>query len=182
VWVPTLPWAEAADPAWTAKNLSDGIAQMRTALGATAPIWVALPPERRSGASFPIEADDPWSGVEADFWTDGNGAELEGLLFLPRPGTTLLAPELHAVPGDLEAYPGYTLPVAQLAQSLLTGSSGWPQRRVAIPNLMGFDRTHDWEDACATPAGNDRAELAFSYFFTLLSFLRSVYIEVGGAT
>lgn len=44
-------------------------------------IWVHLGPGRASGASHPLEGDDPWQGGESIFWKIEGGENAEGFLY-----------------------------------------------------------------------------------------------------
>jgi len=48
-------------------------------------LWAHLSLSRASGASNPLEADDPWQGSEQGFWKEHGGEYLEGLLYQADP-------------------------------------------------------------------------------------------------
>lgn len=101
----------------TSAELSYAIGQLH-ALGFPH-IWMHFSPDRASGASRPLEADDPWRGDLPSFWTTGTGLHVEGLLW-----------QSHAVkPDDDRCDPAsdacWLKSWAEVVSRVGKGSHGW---------------------------------------------------------
>src|SRR5262249_25558562 len=80
VWL--VPGFEVVGPGggWTSAQLAHGLQTIHD-LRPEAAVGVHLQPERASGASNPLEADDPWRGDEAAFWRSHGGEHADALLY-----------------------------------------------------------------------------------------------------
>src|SRR5262249_5151113 len=69
-----VPGFEVVGPGggWTSADLSRALRTIHT-LRPEAALGLHLQPERTSGASDPIEPDDPWHGDEIGFWRSNGG-------------------------------------------------------------------------------------------------------------
>lgn len=65
---------------WPSKALSDVLLWLQGRLSPEAVMGVWCVPERATGASYPVQPDDPWHGDELAFWTS-YGGERANLLF-----------------------------------------------------------------------------------------------------
>lgn len=74
---------------WTSAQLSKGLRTLKRLLP-RALLGVHLQPERATGASYPLEADDPWQGDEAAFWRSHGGELADVFLYQSPHGTKLL--------------------------------------------------------------------------------------------
>ena len=139
IWVPGF---EVVGPGggWTSKQLSDALILMHATLGNAAPLYVHLTPERPTGASHPVEDDDPWQGDEVGFWTSHGGEYLTGLLYQTPHGDKLLRPETQPV--EPSGYRGYIDRIIEIHDRSLTGGTGWRQVRVAIFETIASDFFH----------------------------------------
>jgi hypothetical protein len=74
---------------WTSAELSRGLLAIHDALPSTV-LAVHLQDERASGASYPVEPDDPWQGDEPGFWQSHGGEFVDILAYQTPSGRKLL--------------------------------------------------------------------------------------------
>jgi len=87
-----VPGFEVVGPGggWTSKELSDSL-QLLKQLLPNAMLGVHLQPERASGASNPLESDDPWQGDEPGFWRSHGGELVDVFLYQTGHGSSILS-------------------------------------------------------------------------------------------
>lgn len=131
---------------WTSAQLSRGL----TVLGWTgAVIGVHLQPERATGASHPVEPDDPWQGDEAGFWKSHGGELADVLLYQTPHGSKLLA-------GD-----GWEDRWIEILDRLGIGARGWRKVHVCAFEKTGYDYYHGaCSDADVVRTSNRARDLA----------------------
>lgn len=86
-----VPGFEVVGPGacWTSHELNDALGVIH--VGAPlAQLDVHFQPERLTGASYPVEPDDPWQGCEPCFWTQFNGQYVNTVLYQTPHGDKLL--------------------------------------------------------------------------------------------
>lgn len=114
---------------WTSAQLSKGLQTIKR-LRPESVIAVHLQPERATGASHPVEPDDPWQGDEAGFWTS-HGGELADLFAYQTPhGPKLLN-------GD-----GWEDRWVEVITRLGTGERGWRQVPLCFFESVAYDYYH----------------------------------------
>ena len=77
--------------AWTAAQISHALLVGHQLMPNAVWAWEGCP-ERFSGASHPLQADDPWQGNEDAFWTSNGGEFLQIMLYETPHGPMLLDP------------------------------------------------------------------------------------------
>ena len=132
-----LPGFEVVGPGggWTSKQLSNGLKALKAANPCA--IAVHLQPERATGASHPVEPDDPWHGDEAGFWTSHGGEFADALFYQTPHGSKLLDPN-GAGPG----VGGWEDRWVEIVDRLGAGALGWRKVRLIFGEVTGFDYFH----------------------------------------
>lgn len=86
-----VPGFEVVGPGggWNSAELSRGLETIH-ARRPEAVVGVHLQPERATGASHPVESNDPWLGGEPEFWRSHGGQYADVLLYQTPHGSKLL--------------------------------------------------------------------------------------------
>jgi hypothetical protein len=114
---------------WTSAELSRGLLVIHAALP-TAILAVHLQPERATGASHPVEPDDPWHGDEAGFWWSHGGEFVDVFLYQTPHGAKLLD-------GD-----GWEDRWLEIVTRLGVGARGWRQVPLNFFESIAYDYSH----------------------------------------
>lgn len=120
---------------WTSAQLSRGLKALKT--GGFGAIGVHLQPERATGASHPVEPDDPWHGDEAGFWTS-NGGELADILLYQTPHGRKLLDRNGAALG-VGAWEDRWV---EIVDRLGKGTLGWRKVALCMFEKTGYDYYH----------------------------------------
>lgn len=119
---------------WTSAQLSRGLTALHNARPGA--IGVHLQPERATGASHPVESDDPWHGDEAGFWTSHGGEFADCLCYQTPHGTKLLDVNAQGV-GEWEDR------WIEIVERLGVGALGWRKVQLVMFEKTGYDYFHD---------------------------------------
>ncbi len=133
VWL--VPGFEVVGPGggWTSAQLSHGLQVIHGQRPESA-LAVHLQPERASGASHPIEADDPWHGDEPGFWRSNGGEFVDALLYQTPHGTKLLDPN-----GAGRGVGGWEDRWREILERLGQGHRGWRRVGLSFFEATAFD-------------------------------------------
>jgi hypothetical protein len=135
---------------WTSKQLSDGLTFLHTHLP-EARLGVHLQPERATGASYPVEPDDPWQGDEAGFWVSHGGEHAQALLYQTPHGDKLLNPNLTGPSSWEDRW-------IEILDRLGTGSKGWRLVPLCFFETTTYDYYHGGCSDADTQRLNQRAQ------------------------
>jgi len=138
---------------WTSAQLSRGLMALHDAgFGA---IGVHLQPERATGASHPVEPDDPWHGDEAGFWTSHGGEFADCLLYQTPHGSKLLDP--NGGGPNIGAWEDRWI---EIIDRLGKGALGWRKVQLVMFEKTGYDYFHnDCTDADVVRTSNRAYDL-----------------------
>lgn len=137
IWV--VPGFEVVGPGggWTSAQLSQGLQALHAQLPAAA-LGVHLQPERATGASHPVESDDPWRGDdEAGFWMRYGGEFADALLYQTPHGRKLLDPNGEGP--DVGAWEDRWV---EILDRLGVGARGWRKVPCSFFEVSGYDYYH----------------------------------------
>lgn len=134
-----LPGWEVVGPGghWRSIHLSHALEVMDAHLPAAALVWVHLVDNRITGASHPVEDDDPWQGDELSFWRGHGGQRAAGLLFQTVSGRALL--QADAEPLGYLGERGYRNDVKEAWARLPIGGHGWKRVRLVLFESVAED-------------------------------------------
>jgi hypothetical protein len=122
---------------WSSAELSKGLIALHQ-LAPAAHIMVHLQPERATGASHPVEPDDPWQGDEAGFWTS-NGGQFAEALFYQTPHGGKLLDRAGTAPGVA----GWEDRWIEVLDRLGIGARGWRKVYLVLGEKTAFDYYRD---------------------------------------
>jgi hypothetical protein len=130
-----VPGFEVVGPGggWRSKDLSDALLVIHAG-NPRAAVGVHLQPERATGSSNPVEADDPWHGDEVGFWRSQGGQFADALLYQAPHGSKLLNPN-GAGPG-VGAWENRWI---EILDRLGVGGHGWRKVPLSFFEVSGFD-------------------------------------------
>lgn len=114
---------------WTSAELSRGLLAIHAALP-NAVLAVHLQPERATGASHPVEPDDPWQGDESGFWWSHGGEFVDLFCYQTPHGSKLLE-------GD-----GWEDRWREIVERLGIGARGWRQVPLCWFEVIAYDFVH----------------------------------------
>lgn len=132
-----VPGFEVVGPGgcWSSRELSNALIRVHAGAPAAA-LGVHLQPERATGSSYPVEADDPWGGDESAFWKSNGGQYADALLYQTPHGSKLLATSEADGPdwwGDR---------FKEILERLGVGGLGWRQVPISAFETVGYDYYH----------------------------------------
>ncbi len=132
-----VPGFEVVGPGggWRSASLSRALVTL--CADHSGPIGVHLQPERATGASYPVEADDPWQGDEAGFWTRFGGECVDALLYQTPHGPKLL--DLNRTGPD-----SWEDRWIEILDRLGVGGRGWRKVGLSFFETNGYDFYHNW--------------------------------------
>lgn len=164
-----VPGFETGGPcsAWSAADISHALTTLHN-LAPSATIGYEPCPTRFSGASNPVQPDDPWQGAEAGFFTSHGGEFINVFLYETVHGDPLLNP--HGATGQFCHIKGQDPCGAwedrwsEGLQRLCTGGIGWRLVPCSFFEVTGSDyKGGDVSDATVTRINNRALRLCQQY-------------------
>lgn len=119
-------WELVRASCWTSADLSFGL-ELLHSLGVSH-LWAHLSPRRASGASNPVEKDDPWQGAESGFYKSHGGQYIEGLLYQ----TENLVQAENPVNCDVALEDCWLNRLEDVVPRVGNGMNGWRVIRLAV--------------------------------------------------
>jgi hypothetical protein len=139
---------------WSSAELSRGLLVLNDAKPGA--IGVHLQPERATGSSHPVEADDPWQGDEAGFWTAHGGQFVDVLCYQTPHGRKLLDVDAQGIGGWEDRW-------IEILDRLGVGAKGWRKVGICAFEKTGYDYWHDnATDADVVRTSNRARDLALA--------------------